>query len=321
MPDRGRLPLNLALVRACRSLILLSCFASLFSEVVAQTGTVTKIHKEGDGKVAWDSGAPPDGSVGTVVSRNRLLGIFLVLSSKEQTSTVQFMDAVLPGLIKKDQKVKLLDLEPYSVPPEQTSILVWSDHWGSPFTVDGKPSGQAPTKVILLPGFHEVLLDLAEGGKAGARIETHKGDEFFLCLHGRSWPSPEGEDGYPQFVPLVSFPIIPDRPTPLRWLEDRHGERVYAYPGPLKGPTVKTRTSPLFPESMRKARREGMVVFDAILDSDGRILQLDEVVSPDPQFTLAAKDAVLQWVYDPATLDGKPVRIFFQIAVDFYLHS
>ena len=90
---------------------------------------------------------------------------------------------------------------------------------------------------------------------------------------------------------------------------------------PLENPVIKKKVIPNYPEAARKAHREGRVLLDGLIDTDGRILRLDVVFSPGDEFSQAATDAAAQWIYEPATLDGKPVLVFFTISVEFHLSS
>ena len=53
-------------------------------------------------------------------------------------------------------------------------------------------------------------------------------------------------------------------------------------------------------------------------ESGHPILNLDIAYSPAEDFSQAAAAAVSQWTYEPATLDGKPARVFI-ITVEFHL--
>jgi len=288
---------------------------------VAETGTLAKILKDDHARVVWDSGVSPPaaGNLGVVVERNRLLALFRVLNSEKRVSTVQILDDLLPSLLSKKQRVELLDVDPSPTPPGQASLLVWSDRLGGSFQVDGEPKGPVPARVFLEPGSHEILLNLPEGGRAGAKVEAHPDEDDVLCLHGRSWPSPSG-DGFSVFVPLATrHRRRADKPPPLRWLEDRQGQRVYVCSDPIKAPSVRKKVIPKYPESARRIRREGKVLIEGLLGTDGRVLLVDVVASPAPSLSQAAIEATLQWNYSPATLDGKPVAVFYYITVDFYL--
>src|SRR5437867_3056344 len=110
-----------------------------------------------------------------------------------------------------------------------------------------------------------------------------------------------------------------DKAKPLRWLEDRQGQRVYACNDPVRNPVVKTKVQPRYSKSARRDYRQGLVWLEAIIATDGRIQQADVVTSPSPVLSQAATKAILRWIYEPATLEGKAIPVFFNIIVDFSL--
>jgi TonB family protein len=55
-------------------------------------------------------------------------------------------------------------------------------------------------------------------------------------------------------------------------------------------------------------RAEGLVVVEAIIDVRGRVASL-RVLRPVPLLTEAALEAVRQWRYEPAWLNGQPVPV------------
>jgi protein TonB len=55
---------------------------------------------------------------------------------------------------------------------------------------------------------------------------------------------------------------------------------------------------------------------DAFIDANGNMTEL-KVVSGAPILRQAAIDAVRQWKYDPARLDGRPVPIHLGLTVRF----
>ena len=61
-----------------------------------------------------------------------------------------------------------------------------------------------------------------------------------------------------------------------------------------------------------------MVKFDAVITKDGSIRDLS-AVSGHPMLVPAAYDAVRQWEYQPALLNGEAVEIATTIEVSFNL--
>jgi len=73
---------------------------------------------------------------------------------------------------------------------------------------------------------------------------------------------------------------------------------------------------PVYPAFARSSHVEGDVALDAFIDANGNVTEL-KVVSGPPILRQAAIDAVRQWKYDPARLDGRPVPIHLGLTVRF----
>ncbi len=89
--------------------------------------------------------------------------------------------------------------------------------------------------------------------------------------------------------------------------------------GDVKAPVVINRVEPIYPEEARKARIMGIVIVRAVISRDGVVKDV-QVLKPLP-FGLdqAAVDAVKQWTFKPATLEGKPVDVYFNLTINFKL--
>lgn len=85
-------------------------------------------------------------------------------------------------------------------------------------------------------------------------------------------------------------------------------------PKPLK--TIR----PQYPEAARQLDVEGPVVLQAVIGTDGSVLgaQPSRGVS-NAELVAAAMDAVRQWRYTPALLNGVPVEVPTTITVNFRL--
>src|SRR6202140_1687898 len=86
--------------------------------------------------------------------------------------------------------------------------------------------------------------------------------------------------------------------------------------GKVTAASIITQTKPVYPALARQARIQGNVVLHAIIDKDGKVAQL-EVVTGHPLLVQAALDAVKQWRYKPALLNGDPVEVDTTITVTF----
>jgi protein TonB len=84
----------------------------------------------------------------------------------------------------------------------------------------------------------------------------------------------------------------------------------------------ETKIDPEYPELARVARVDGQVILQAIVRKDGTVgdVSVIRVNRPNLGFEDTAIAAVLQWRYEPALQNGKPVEVYFTVVVDFSLH-
>jgi protein TonB len=54
-----------------------------------------------------------------------------------------------------------------------------------------------------------------------------------------------------------------------------------------------------------------------VIGEDGGVESAEVVASKNPMFDQTALDAVRRWRYRPALMNGKPVRVYFVVVVDF----
>jgi TonB family protein len=82
---------------------------------------------------------------------------------------------------------------------------------------------------------------------------------------------------------------------------------------------IVQRVQPQYPDSARRNRESGTVMFYAIIETDGTLSHLTLIQQVTPALESAAADAVRQWRYKPAACGSTPVRLETAIAVDFHL--
>ena len=77
---------------------------------------------------------------------------------------------------------------------------------------------------------------------------------------------------------------------------------------------------PEYPEAARQASQQGKVVIDAVVSAAGEVAQTT-IVSGDPVFANAAREAVRWWRYEPYLRNGQAVPVETTITVDFRLKN
>ena len=88
--------------------------------------------------------------------------------------------------------------------------------------------------------------------------------------------------------------------------------------GDVKQAELISKVPPLYPAMAKTQHVSGNVMVDALIDAKGRVTTM-KVVSGPTLLRQAAMDALKQWKYQPATLDGKPVAMHLTVTLQFRL--
>jgi protein TonB len=105
-------------------------------------------------------------------------------------------------------------------------------------------------------------------------------------------PTPSGQASPPQVLP-----------------------QVYTVGGNVTRPRLLHRVMPDV-EKFRAARKSGVPIVEAIIGKDGSVLQVRVVRPVDPSIDAAMIEAVKQWRFEPARLNGKPVNVYFTLTMN-----
>lgn len=135
-------------------------------------------------------------------------------------------------------------------------------------------------------------------------------------------PEPFVADDLP--VPEVEIPEgfdvvygIPDAPPGV----GKHGEYgdVMEVGGNIRAPVKIFAPEPRYTEEARRARIQGMVILRAVIDENGDVVDVEVLKDLPLGLVESAVETVKRWKYEPATLDGGPVPVYFIISVGFHL--
>jgi TonB family protein len=88
--------------------------------------------------------------------------------------------------------------------------------------------------------------------------------------------------------------------------------------GDVKSAKLLKSVPPVYPAFAKTQRVSGDVRVDALVDAEGRVTTM-KIVSGPAMLHLAAMDALRQWKYQPATLDGKAVSMHLTVTIQFRL--
>ncbi len=88
--------------------------------------------------------------------------------------------------------------------------------------------------------------------------------------------------------------------------------------GDVKQARLISSVPPVYPTLAKNQHVSGNVLLDALIDASGHVTSM-KVVSGPTLLHQAAMDALKQWKYHPASLDGKPVPMHLTVTIQFRL--
>jgi protein TonB len=86
--------------------------------------------------------------------------------------------------------------------------------------------------------------------------------------------------------------------------------------GGIKPPALVYEVKPVYPPDLRELKVEGSVMTEVIVDTVGNVYEA-RVVAAVPGLEQAALDAVKQWRFQPALLNGEPVAVLCNVEFTF----
>jgi len=138
-------------------------------------------------------------------------------------------------------------------------------------------------------------------------------------------PDPTPEEPEPirlpdEIEPQVDLPNtdvvfdIPEGPPP-----SPEPEGPIQVGGDVLPPEKTFAPQPQYTEIARKARLQGVVIVQAIIDKQGSVTNVKVLKGLGMGLDQAAVDAIKKWKFEPATLNGKPVAVYYNLTVNFRL--
>ncbi|MBP1603433.1 MAG: transport protein TonB [Acidobacteria bacterium] len=88
--------------------------------------------------------------------------------------------------------------------------------------------------------------------------------------------------------------------------------------GKIRPPTKVKDVKPVYPDAARSGRVQGMVIVEATIGANGKVIDA-KVLRSVPMLDQAALDAVKQWEFTPTLLNGKPVPVVMTVTINFKL--
>ena len=127
-------------------------------------------------------------------------------------------------------------------------------------------------------------------------------------------------------VPAIGSPApAPVAEAPEAPIDDDEDGNVAAAPiyvdGNVKAPKKVHAPAPRYTQDARESRVQGVVIVQAIIDREGLVEDVKVLKGLPLGLDKAAVDAIRQWQFEPATLDGNPVAVYYNLTVNFRLAS
>jgi len=163
-----------------------------------------------------------------------------------------------------------------------------------------RPSGISVIAPLTIEKERERPLEQTAPGPAGLALEgpTALGD-----FTGRSLGT--------AVAVAVPEPVV--APPPTRAAPIRAGQGV-------REPKKIVDVAPVYPEIARRARIEGIVILEAVINEHGGVERL-KLLRSVQLLDAAAMDAVARWRYTPTLLNGLPVSVLMTITIHFTLQN
>ena len=116
--------------------------------------------------------------------------------------------------------------------------------------------------------------------------------------------------GVPGGVPGGVLGGVPDAPPPPDDTPLRVG-------GGVSRPEITSKVNPVYTEIARKARLQGTVIVEAIIDERGNVTNVRVLKGLPMGLDRSAVDAVEKWKFKPAMFQGRPVKVYYVLTVNF----
>lgn len=134
-------------------------------------------------------------------------------------------------------------------------------------------------------------------------------------------PEPLRRDETDILLPELDLPelgfdelFIPDGP-PAR----RAGAQPQRVGGDVVPPVKLSGATPVYTEEARQGRVQGVVILEAIIDESGDVEEVKVLKGLPLGLSETAVLAARDWKFEPATRDGVPVPVFYNLTVRFSL--
>ncbi len=238
---------------------------------------------------------------------------------------------------------------PNKTPPAKVNATPdYSGGQYSTFAMEDEEDNKALRYSLIGAVIFHVILFVIHLPKVAAELkEVEKEKKVYVVQQVRFQPPPPAQVQELPKVRSKKVPIpdpTPDEPEPIRLDEPEPevdlpdvDDMLFSIPdappvaepeapdGPIQvggdvtKPEKVTTPDPQYTEIARKARIQGVVIVQAIIDKQGNVVNVKVLKGLPMGLTEEAVSAIKLWKFKPATLNGKPVDVYFNLTVNFRL--
>lgn len=132
------------------------------------------------------------------------------------------------------------------------------------------------------------------------------------AIVGGSWLRPKA--GSSIFIGILLLLCACSRREPSQVRTERPVPGPFRISSDVTAPVLIERVEPVFPETVH--RRGGVIVLESVVAEEGSVTAVKVLRGEDDSLAPYVVEAVKQWRFRPATRNGKPVAVYYNLSVN-----
>lgn len=98
--------------------------------------------------------------------------------------------------------------------------------------------------------------------------------------------------------------------------------KVPPFGGAIHAPVALKRVEPRYPQGAMYFHVTGIAIFESVITSNGDVRDVQMLKGlPSASLSYCALEALRQWKFKPATLDGQPIDVLFNLTFNFKMRN
>ena len=176
-------------------------------------------------------------------------------------------------------------------------------------------------KLFVPPVFEFSLLPAASAGGITIELTEMPLNKAFQVILDAAGLTAVVDDGRVIVGKAATLGTEPNNERNPKIEGEFEGRPLYRYveEGKISKPERIDGPNPRYPEQARKEGVNGVVEMECVIGEDGSVRDVEVVQTTADILSEAAIEAVEQWTFEPATLEGVPVTVRYIVTVKFNL--